>query len=278
MNSERIFAKAEAYKRRAHRLTLSLKIKSLPEARKFLREQGVVLWSAKSELPNFLDAILGRIANGRERVYGNPAENCFRWRGLLMPDPELLECRFFRKRATVVHQDLWAHLTTFSRLNRKAAEQDGVASRDAKRIMAYLRGEGPTRSDHLRRALKYHSVEEGKIFHRAKQELMNQLIVLGREDQNAVKHTHAEILDFWENWMPKPIRSRADQLTEKEARNKLLAATLHTSVLTPESNVRRWFYWCKDGMEESLESLMKTKDFLRLEHRKERWIISRKGQ
>src|SRR3990172_9068477 len=107
MDIRRVLARAEDWKQRTHRLSLSLRLKSIAEARKFLREHGAVLWSAKAELPNLLDAIIGRVANGQERVYGKPAGSCYQWRWQLLKDPEFLECRYFRRMSAGVHIDLW---------------------------------------------------------------------------------------------------------------------------------------------------------------------------
>src|SRR5262249_39495205 len=106
MQPKTILAKAEAWKRKAHRLSLDLRLRSVSDARKFVREQAVVLWNAKAELPNLADAIIGRVANSAERVHGRPAETCTQWRGQILQDSEFLECNFFRNLSTVLHQDL----------------------------------------------------------------------------------------------------------------------------------------------------------------------------
>lgn len=276
MDDQRIFLKAQAWKIKSHRLSLNLRLKSVPEAKKFIREQCVVLWNAKAELPNLLDAIIGRIANGKERVHGKPAENCHIWREQLLHDPELLECRFFRKRSTVLYQDLWPYLTYFARRNRERAEEEQILSRDARKIAGFLNREGPTRTDHLRKALKYNNVAEGRVFHRAKEELQNLLIVLAREDTQAKVHTHAEIIDFWDDCMARAVKVRADQVTEKEARMKLFSATLSSSVLTREKEMPRLFEWCNSDCAEAVDALIKNRDFVRIRNGNDHWIIPRK--
>ena len=275
MNSEKVFTKAQAWKRRTHRLSLDQRLKSVGEAATFLREHGVVLWSAKAEPPNLLDAIIGRVANGQERVYGKPAGVCFRWREQLITDHDFLECRFFCKLSTVLHQDLWPFATFFARVNRKKAEAGFGISKEGRRILKFLDREGPTRTDILRKALRFNSPEQGRLFHRAKRELQNKLILLGKEDHESDVHTHAEILDFWENCMPRAVRAKADQMDENGCRLKLLSTTLHSSVLSNEKRILSWFPWCEDGMKESLEKLLQ-KDFVRIPLKKETWIIPRK--
>jgi hypothetical protein len=276
MDAQRIFLKAQAFKIKSHRLSLGLRLKSVPEAKKFIREHSVVLWNAKAELPNLLDAIIGRIATGKERVHGKPAESCHHWREQLLNDPELLECRFFRKRSTVLHQDLWPYLTFFARRNRQRAEEDQILSKDARKIAAFLHREGPTRTDQLRKALKYNSVADGRLFHRGKEELQNLLIVLAREDRQAKSHTHAEIVDFWDECMPRAVRQRADQMSEKEARMKLFSATLFSSVLTKEKEMPRLFQWCNSDYVEDVDALIKNRDFVRVRNGNDYWIIPRK--
>jgi hypothetical protein len=274
MNSERILAKAEAWKRKAHRLSLNLRLKSVTEAGLFLREHSVVLWNAKAELPNLLDAIIGRVANGQERVYGKPAENCYRWREQIMKNSEFLECRFFCKLSTVIYQDLWPYVTVFARVNRKKAEDSKI--KEVRRIIAFLSREGPTRTDHLRKALRLQSPEQGRVFHRAKRELQNRLVLLGREDESSKVHTHAEVLDFWENCMPKGVRTKADQIDESTCSLKLLSTTLQSCVVSSEKRISTWFAWTDNGFTDALERLVQRKDFVRVPHKKNFWIIPRK--
>jgi len=275
MSPDRILAKAEAWKRKAHRLSLNLRLKSIEEANHFLREHSIVLWNAKAELPNLLDAIIGRVANGQERVYGKPAENCYLWRDQIMKNSEFLECRFFSKLATVVHQDLWPYITVFASQNRKQAEGESRA-KEGKRILGFLSREGPVRTDVLRKELKLTSPEQGRLFHRAKRELQNQLIIVGKTYENPKTHTHAEMLDFWENSVPKQVKAKADQIDQSLASLKLLSATLHSCVLSKEKRISSWFNWTDGGMKETLEKLIQRKDFVRIQYRKDSYIIPRK--
>jgi hypothetical protein len=275
MNPDRIVAKAEAWKRRAHRLSLNLRLKSIAEANGFLREHSLVLWNAKAELPNLLDAIIGRVANGHERVYGKPAENCYLWRQQIMKNQEFLECHFFSKLATVVHQDLWPYITVFARHNRKLAEEES-RSREAKRILSFLNREGPTRSDVLRKELRLTTPEQGRLFHRAKKDLQNHLVIVGKADEGPRIRAHAEVLDFWENCIPKQIKTKADQMDQAGACLKLLSATLQSCVLSKEKKIPTWFNWTDSGIKESLEKLIQRKDFVRVLHRKECYIVPRK--
>lgn len=275
MNSERILAKAEAWKRKTHRLSLNLRLKSVAEAGSFLREHSIVLWNAKAELPNLLDAIIGRVANGQERVYGKPAENCYRWREQIMKNSEFLECRFFCKLSTVIYQDLWPYITVFARANRKKAEEESRA-KEVRKILGFLNDEGPTRTDVLRKALKFTTPEQGRAFHRAKKELQNRLVLLGKEDQESQVHTHAEVLDFWENCIPKSVRTRADQIDEATSSLKLLSTTLQSCVLTSEKRISSWFAWTDTGLKEPLEKLLQRKDFVRIPFKNDLWIVPRK--
>lgn len=272
MDTRKIFSRAEEWKQKTHRLSLTLRLKTISEVKKFLREHGSVLWNAKAELPNLLDAMIGRVANGKERVYGKPAASCYLWRAQVLKDPEFLECRYFRRMSTAVHVDLWPYLVFFSRRNRA----EWPMSRESKKIMTFLAKEGPTRTDLLRKALRYDTVAEGRSFQRAKRELQNLLILHGVDDEQAEKHTHAELLDFLENRVPKQIRHRADQTCEKEAKRKLLATTLNSVIICPEKSIPSWLPWLNGDTVETVESLVESKDFVRLENKKQRFIIPRK--
>ena len=276
MDAEKLLAKAETWKRKTHRLSLDLRLKSAAEASSFLREHGVVLWNAKAELPNLLDALIGRVANGAERVYGKPAEKCFMMRDQIMSNQDFLECRFFSRLSTVLHQDLWPSATVFARLNRKKVVAGQGISKEGKKILVFIEREGPTRTDRLRKALKFTTPEQGRLFHKAKRDLQNGLVLLGKEDASSDVHTHAEILDFWENFMPKTVRTKADQIDENTGRAKLLSITLHSCVLSNEKRIPEWFAWSDGGWKDSLERLLQKKEFVRVTFKKNSWIIPRK--
>ncbi|HET6268034.1 MAG TPA: hypothetical protein VFG11_09985, partial [Acidobacteriota bacterium] len=197
MQPKTILAKAEAWKRKAHRLSLDLRLRSVSDARKFVREQAVVLWNAKAELPNLADAIIGRVANSAERVHGRPAETCYLWRGQILQDSEFLECKFFRNLTTVLHQDLWPYASVIATTNREQTSKDVQLSKDARRILHYLDLEGATRSDALRKALKYTAPAEVRTFHKAKRELQSALLIVGKEDKDSKTQTPAEVLGLW---------------------------------------------------------------------------------
>lgn len=244
-------------------------MKSLPEARKFLKEHSITLWCEQAELPSLLDAMLGRVANKKERTAGRPVEACRNWRDQLLKDPELLECRLFRKFSTVIHQDLWPHATVFARLNYEKAQQSGgVISREAKKILQYLEKEGPSESVEIKKACGY----SGRTFSSAKKELLDGMIVLSRKEDE----TQDEILDLWLRRMPKSVLTRAEHFSEYEAKLKLLDSTLQSCVLGAEKSVPKWFFWERDSVGDMLEDLVAKRDFLRVEHQKEKWIVPRK--
>jgi hypothetical protein len=274
MNAEKIFTRAETWKKKAHCLSVNLRLRSLAEARKFVKENSIVLWDAKAELPNLLDAILGRIANGKEREEGKAAENCKLWRQQLLCEPEFLECRFFRKYSTAIHQDLWPFITVFARLNREKVEEGDLLSRDAKKILNYLKREGPTPKNQVRKALKYTSTRDTRLFQKAKMELHSYLILAIRNE--SARTEEGPILDLWENSMPRTVKTAADKITEAEAGAKLLSASLNSSVLTCEKQLPRWFTWANGESSDWAESLMATRTFMRIIRRGDNWIIPRK--
>lgn len=274
MDTEKIFTRAETWKKKAHCLSMDLRLRSLTDARKFLKEHSIVLWDAKAELPNLLDAILGRIANGKERELGKAAENCKLWREQLLSEPDFVECRFFRKYSTAIHQDLWPFITVFARLNREKVEEGDLLSRDAKKILNYLKREGPTPKQQVRKALKYTSTRDARLFQKAKMELHSYLILAIRSESS--KREQGPILDLWENSMPRPVRTSADKITEMEAGAKLLSAALNSSILSCEKQLPKWFTWANGESVGWAESLLASKIFMRVARRGDNWIIPRK--
>jgi len=274
MDAEKIFARAETWKKKAHHLSVDLRLRSLADARKFVKEHSIVLWDAKAELPNLLDAILGRIANGKERELGKAAENCKLWREQLLCEPDFVECRFFRKFSTAIHQDLWPFITVFARMNREKVEEGDLLSRDAKKILNYLKREGPTPKNQVRKALKYTSTRDTRLFQKAKMELHSYLILAIRSE--SAKKEEGPILDLWENSMPRMVKSAADKITGSEAGAKLLSASLNSSILSCEKQLPKWFTWANGESGDWAESLVASRNFMRVSRRGDNWIIPRK--
>ena len=188
-----------------------------------------------------------------------------------------MECNFFRKRSTVLHQELWPYATVFAKLNRKKATNDQLISKEARKILTFIQNEGPSQPEQIRRALKFNSVAEKRSFNRAAQELQDLLIVLNREVRDPESRKKTETLDFWENSLPKSQVNKSDHLSASEAEMKLLSVALHGSVLTPEKNISKWFQWCNENCSDALEKLIERKEFLRIKQGKTTWIVSRKA-
>lgn len=274
MDPQKILARAEYWKRKSHRLSLDLRLRSLSEAKKFIREQSVVLWNDKGDVPNLLDATIGRIANDRERSKGKAAENCAQIRKQVLLDPEFLDCRFFCKHETALHESLWPSATVLSRINHARLKDSRKINRDAKKILLFLEKEGPTGASSLKDSLKLSGSIEMKAFHRAKLELLNQLLVV--QSQEIAAKEPAIQLQLWDDWMPKSVRTRADHLSRKEAALQLISATIQCSVVTQEKNIFRWFPWLAEDAKELIDSLIEKKNLVRVIYRKTAYIIPKK--
>jgi hypothetical protein len=270
MDSDKIIARAEAWKKKSHCLSMDLRLRSFNQAKKFVKEHSIVLWTTKAEVPNLLDAILGRIATGKERQQGKASENCNIWRKQLLMDPEFLECKLFRQQFTAVYQDLWPYITVFSKLNSESVEHGAEISRDAKRILNYLNKEGPTESDVVKKALKYSSSSESRQYQKAKTELQSLLILTTREDSDR------SILCLWQHLVPKSIRSAADKITCAEAGAKLLSATLNCSVLVGEKQLPKLFNWANGESLDWAKQLLEGRTFIRVPRKNDNWILPRR--
>lgn len=276
MDPKKIVLKAEAWKIKSHRLSLSLRLKSVADAKRFIREHAAILWSEKAEIPNLLDAIIGRIASGNERHHSRAAESCRMWRQELLADPELLECAFFRKRNTVMHQDLWPFLTRVASENRRRIDEESLLSKEAKKIYNFLAREGATTATDMRKGMHSAGLRDARTFRKAEEELQNLLLIGARKEPQTGKESSIILFDLWENSISKTVRVRADQLSEREARLKLLAVALNGSVLTREKDICRWFNWCSVDCSETLETLLQNKTFVRVKQGKDLWIVPRK--
>src|SRR5207247_9585742 len=101
---------------------------------------------------------------------------CADLRKQVLQDPEFLDCRFFCRQDTALHEGLWPFATVISRVNYSHAKDSARISREAKRILAFLEKEGPTGPNRLNEVLKMSTGgPEARAFHRAKLELFDHL-------------------------------------------------------------------------------------------------------
>jgi hypothetical protein len=105
-------------------------------------------------------------------------------------------------------------------------------------------------------------------------ELHSYLILAIRSE--SMRREEGPILDLWENSMPRTVKAAAEKITEKEAGAKLLSASLNSSILACEKQLPRWFTWANGESADWAESLVASRNFMRIARRGDNWIIPRK--
>ena len=84
-------------------------VMNVAQAKAFVRQQGMVLESARGEVPNLAEAIAGAPIRGS--WWGHARGNdIFLVTRALRADPDLLVCRLVDRKVTYVHRDLWPAL------------------------------------------------------------------------------------------------------------------------------------------------------------------------
>lgn len=107
----------------------------------FVREQGVVLVSAKGPVPSLVDVIAGETIRGSWWAHPQ-SHRIFAILEQLSDSPEILICRLVEGRITFVHRRLWPALVRLSRhLNkqrlRRVRQEHTPSGKHVNRVLAY---------------------------------------------------------------------------------------------------------------------------------------------
>lgn len=107
----------------------------------FVRDQGVVLVSAKGPVPRLVDVIAGEVIHGSWWAHPRGRE-IFALLERLSDSPDILICRLIDSRITFVHRRLWPALVRMSGQLKKEQlaqvhQQHTDSGRHVNRIVAY---------------------------------------------------------------------------------------------------------------------------------------------
>src|SRR5207249_647272 len=110
-----------------------------------------------------------------------------------------------------------------------------------RKLLETVEGEGPIRTDQLRKQLKLEAKENNYKFHRSLTNLESHALIVGAEDPHPEKHLHANIWQTWEKRTHGHVGHV--RLSYQESVTKLLGESINACVLTREDQIEKWFEW-----------------------------------
>lgn len=248
-------ARLKTYRRKTYRPG---RVRSRREAIAFVRQRGFVFfWPIQGvELPSLWVAVAGDRAVGAD--HDDPGHVTWRWKDSLLGERQWYYAKLLRKRATLISLEVAPYFYALTE-NYGAHEEDyliqyeeGRMTQEAKRIYEAVLSEGPMDTVALRRKLGLSSPESKTRFEKALLELQADMKILPVGVAEAGAWDYAFMYDIVARHLPE-FPERARQITEPEARSKLLELYIRSVGAVPAAMPGKLFGWRKGDLHRAIE-------------------------
>lgn len=250
----------QARRREIYRRAPALKIRSMPEATRWLDRVGFAWLFASTnapELPSLYEAVKGR-RGAQINDWDKDAETIWVWKNDLPATQRAYYGKALCGRPTLIALKmlpyLYAHageaLRDFARGYAR-----GAISYEAKRIHDALTRGGPMPTMALRRAAGLDSSDGQKRYHRALDELQRHLDILPIGATNEIGAWPSQIFELVARWFPAVIGA-AREIDPRAARFVLSKKYLRTVVAVKPPMVARVFGFTREQWQETLDDLV----------------------
>ena len=256
--------KAEEVREREHRLKPGLRLKTRSEIVNFIHDKGIVSALGGNELPSLISAVMGKAWKPSSKGFSGWLD----WWSLKIEGKQIasisseierrediLASRVFRRTKTFISDKLWPVLDSIVRHQRELVAMGKILSALERKLLETVEGEGPIRTDQLRKQLKLEAKENNYKFHRSLTNLESHALIVGAEDPHPEKHLHANIWQTWEKRTHGHVGHV--RLSYQESVTKLLGESINACVLTREDQIEKWFEW-RTGIEGAKNNLLQS--------------------
>ncbi|MEK6587210.1 MAG: crosslink repair DNA glycosylase YcaQ family protein [Chloroflexota bacterium] len=255
MPARLLVTRLKTYRRKTYRPG---QVRSVRGAIAFVNQRGFVFfWPIQGvELPSLWVAAAGDRSVGAE--HDDPGHVTWRWKDSLLGEHQWYYAKLLRKRATLVSLEVAPYFYALTE-NYGAPEEDyliqyeeGRMTQEAKRIYEAVLNEGSMDTVALRRKVGLSSTEGKARFDRALLELQEDMKLLPVGVAEAGAWNYAFIYDIVARHLPE-LPERARQITEPEARSKLLELYLRSVGAAPAAMPGKLFGWRKGDLQRAIE-------------------------
>ncbi len=241
-----------------------LRVRSVPEARRFVRQVGFCLfWPTEGvEMPNLLQAIAG---NGRPLTagYDDPAiGRSWNWKDEALDQRWWYYGKLLRRRATLVSLELLPSFYALSENYGDARDylveyEEGRLSAEAKAVYEALLENGPLDAVRLRKESRLAATQAKARFDRALVELQGDLKVLPVGVADAGAWHYAFIYELVERWYP-DLPAQARPISTREARSRIVKQYLENLIVAQRRTISQGLGWRPVDVDRTLTALMES--------------------
>lgn len=255
------FEKIKSYRQDTFGLLPGRRLKSADEAVEFVNQRSFVFfWPIKDiVLPSLWVATAGDRPVADQ--HDDPGHITWDWKDSLLGQRRWYYAKVLRKRATMIALSSAPYFYALSR-NYGAPEEDyltlyeqGQLTQEAKTVYETLLREGPLNTVALRKATRMTSQESDARFNRALADLQADFKILPTGVAKAGAWNYAFIYEIAARHFPE-LPEQAHSISERAAREKLLADYFHSVGGAQPGDIQRLFAWGKASNEAAVEKLV----------------------
>ncbi|MFO7623809.1 MAG: crosslink repair DNA glycosylase YcaQ family protein [Anaerolineales bacterium] len=262
------FERVKAYRKDTFRLLPGQRLASAEEAVQFVNQRGFIFfWPIKDiTLPNLWVAVAGDRPVADQ--HDDPGHVTWGWKDGLLGQRCWYYAKVLRKKATMISLERAPHFYALSH-NYGAPDEDyltlyeqGQLTQEAKTVYETLLHEGPLNTVALRKATRMSNRESDSRFNRALADLQADFKILPTGVAKAGAWNYAFIYEITSRHYPE-LPDFAHAISEREARQQLLADYFRSLGAAQPGEVQRLFGWGKASNEKAIESLVSSGQIIR---------------
>lgn len=253
----------EEYRRKTFRFLTKYRLKTSEEAIHFVNERGFVFfWPISGfEIPSLWGAVAGDRPVPNQ--HDDPAHITWRWKDDLLGKAVWYYAKVLRQKSTMISLDLLPFFYALSpnygdpEQDYQIAYQDGRLTLEEKQVYETILEKGPLDSIMLRNESRLSSKENTARFSRALNFLMRDFRILPVGVAEAGTWNYAFVYDAVHRHFP-DLPERAREITESEARRKVLESYFYSVGASQIQVIRKLFQWPERLVERTLDAMQES--------------------
>jgi len=234
-------------------------IRNLRAALALIKERRIVLSTGRSSLPMLGEAIAGRALRGSWMA--NP--EVYRIYELLKrinEHSDVLSLPLVLGKDTIIHTSLGPAVARVADDSNRREKMVVSLPPVARRLLQDVERTGMVRMDRWAGSTK-----EGR---EARLRLARELLVFSREFHTERGHHAAAVVPWSQSELARRFKVRGNRMLYEDAVDEMILAAVHSAVLVPEREARRWFVFGED----QIDALLRRGSLVRIRVGKVTWL------
>ena len=234
----------QAMRLKLHRLDPPRPIRNLRVALAFIKERRIVLSTGRSSLPMLAEVIAGRHLRGSWMA--NPeVYQIYELLKRIYRHPDVLSASIVLGKDTLIHESLGPAVERIASDPERRRVALAALPPLARRLLNEVERAGEVRMDRWSASTK--PAREARL------RLERDLLAISRELHTERGYHTAVVLPWRRSKSSTYYRVKARRLTYDRAVDEVMVAAIHSAVIAPEREVRRWFQFGRNRLDTMIQ-------------------------